>query len=387
MPQLIFFALVGAVAYVGYKSFVREANRVTAKVRRNEKQAANGANGTLVKDPEDRRIPACQGLEPGPSQAKWMLLEGQHRPLAVAAPGKINLALHVVGRRDDGYHLLESLAVFTRFGDRLTVEPRRVGPFSRPARSPATCRSTTAIWSSRPATGCAPPSRSPTARRSRSGWKRTCRSPRASAADRAMRRRRCAALTSLGAWRLPTSELARLGLGARRRRADVPCRAAADRHGHRRQDRASFADFPALHLVLVNPGVPVATPAVFRALGTRDNPGLPPLPAGCRLDRLVDGSAAPATISKPPAQGDRAGNRRRACTTLDQAGARFARMSGSGATCFGLFEDAAQAARRAASNPPPAARLVRRGDAKRRSGRRWRVLTKAARSSRSASRC
>ena len=52
MPQLIFFALVGAVAYVGYKSFVREANRVTAKVRRNEKQAANGANGTLVKDPK-----------------------------------------------------------------------------------------------------------------------------------------------------------------------------------------------------------------------------------------------------------------------------------------------------------------------------------------------
>jgi membrane protein implicated in regulation of membrane protease activity len=52
MPQLIFFALVGAVAFVGYKSFVREANRVTAKIRRNEKQAANGANGTLVKDPK-----------------------------------------------------------------------------------------------------------------------------------------------------------------------------------------------------------------------------------------------------------------------------------------------------------------------------------------------
>jgi hypothetical protein len=52
MPQLIFFALVGAVAFVGYKSFVREANRVTAKIRRNEKQAANGANGTLIKDPK-----------------------------------------------------------------------------------------------------------------------------------------------------------------------------------------------------------------------------------------------------------------------------------------------------------------------------------------------
>jgi hypothetical protein len=52
MPQLIFFALVGAVAFFGYKSLVREAGRVTAKVRRAEKQAATGATGTLVKDPE-----------------------------------------------------------------------------------------------------------------------------------------------------------------------------------------------------------------------------------------------------------------------------------------------------------------------------------------------
>lgn len=52
MPQLIFFALVGLAAYYGYRSFVREAERVTAKVRRTEKQAATGANGTLVKDPK-----------------------------------------------------------------------------------------------------------------------------------------------------------------------------------------------------------------------------------------------------------------------------------------------------------------------------------------------
>ncbi|MEW9807491.1 hypothetical protein [Mesorhizobium marinum] len=51
MPQIIFFALVGLTAYFGYRHFVREAERVTAKVRRAEKQAATGANGTLVKDP------------------------------------------------------------------------------------------------------------------------------------------------------------------------------------------------------------------------------------------------------------------------------------------------------------------------------------------------
>jgi membrane protein implicated in regulation of membrane protease activity len=52
MPQLIFFALIGLIAYFGYRSFVREAERVTAKVRREEKQAASGANGTLIRDPE-----------------------------------------------------------------------------------------------------------------------------------------------------------------------------------------------------------------------------------------------------------------------------------------------------------------------------------------------
>ncbi len=51
MPQIIFFTLVGIAAYVGYRSFVREAGRVTAKVRRAEKQASTGAQGTLVKDP------------------------------------------------------------------------------------------------------------------------------------------------------------------------------------------------------------------------------------------------------------------------------------------------------------------------------------------------
>jgi len=52
MPQLIFFALVGVAAYVGYRAFIREAERVTARVRRAEQQASTGADGTLVKDPK-----------------------------------------------------------------------------------------------------------------------------------------------------------------------------------------------------------------------------------------------------------------------------------------------------------------------------------------------
>ncbi|WP_020399967.1 4-(cytidine 5'-diphospho)-2-C-methyl-D-erythritol kinase [Kordiimonas gwangyangensis] len=47
--------------------------------------------------------------------------EGQS--LTVTAPAKVNLFLHITGRRDDGYHLLESLFVFTESGDRITVSP------------------------------------------------------------------------------------------------------------------------------------------------------------------------------------------------------------------------------------------------------------------------
>ncbi len=52
MPQLIFFALVGLAAYFGYRAFLREAQRVTAKVRRAEHEARTGTQGTLVKDPK-----------------------------------------------------------------------------------------------------------------------------------------------------------------------------------------------------------------------------------------------------------------------------------------------------------------------------------------------
>lgn len=45
------------------------------------------------------------------------------RPLTVFAPAKINLYLHVTGRQDDGYHLLDSLAVFADIGDKISIEP------------------------------------------------------------------------------------------------------------------------------------------------------------------------------------------------------------------------------------------------------------------------
>lgn len=52
MPQLIFFAALGIVAYVGYRSFIREAERLTAKARRAEAEQRTGSQGTLVKNPK-----------------------------------------------------------------------------------------------------------------------------------------------------------------------------------------------------------------------------------------------------------------------------------------------------------------------------------------------
>jgi hypothetical protein len=52
MPQILFFGLLGAAAYFGFRSFKREANRVHQKVRRAEAEQQNNANGTLVYDPK-----------------------------------------------------------------------------------------------------------------------------------------------------------------------------------------------------------------------------------------------------------------------------------------------------------------------------------------------
>ena len=52
MPQILFFGVITAVAFVGYRSFKREAQRVHEKVRRAEREHETHANGTLVQDPK-----------------------------------------------------------------------------------------------------------------------------------------------------------------------------------------------------------------------------------------------------------------------------------------------------------------------------------------------
>jgi 4-diphosphocytidyl-2-C-methyl-D-erythritol kinase len=102
-------------------------------------------------------------------------------------------------------------------------------------------------------------------------------------------------------------------------------------------DLSPVANVPALPLVLVNTGAAVSTAAVFAALASRNNPPLPPLPSrfdfhGLRnwLETTRNDLEAPARAMEPSVGA--------ALAALKKAGAGFARMSGSGATCFGLFE-------------------------------------------------
>ncbi len=52
MPPLIFLAVVGAIGYAGYKKLSKEAERIVARSRREEKEARSGSQGTLVQDPK-----------------------------------------------------------------------------------------------------------------------------------------------------------------------------------------------------------------------------------------------------------------------------------------------------------------------------------------------
>ena len=268
------------------------------------------------------------------------------------APAKLNLTLQIVGRRDDGYHLLDSLVAFTEYGDVIEAVPADAlsltmdGPFG--AALAGDSAENLVLRAARllaETAGVAPCAR----------LRLTKNLPIASgigggSSDAAAT---LLALSALWDLRPAAGDLARLGL---RLGADVPvCLGGRPARLEGIGERIGPApDLPPAPIVLVNPGIGLATPAVFRARTG-------PFSTGAGLSGvLATAPPDPAALARAlaPYENDLA---RPAITLLpviaeilamlDTAPGRLiARMSGSGATCFALFaEDSAADAAAAAA--------------------------------------
>jgi 4-diphosphocytidyl-2-C-methyl-D-erythritol kinase len=269
-----------------------------------------------------------------------------HPPLTEPAPAKVNLTLRVTGRRADGYHELESLVAFARVGDRVGFAPGDTlaldvaGPFAAAAgnlvdnlvlkaarelarRVPGLALGRFALTKELPvAAGLGGGSAD------------------AAAALRLLARANALALDD-----------ARLAGAARATGADVPvCLAAQSRVMCGIGELLSAPlGLPPLPAVLVNPGVPLATKDVFAAFARAGGPkavaafdadAISGASVETALAALAGGSndLEPAAAALCPAAADVI------AALAATPGCRLARMSGSGATCFGLYPNEAAAA-------------------------------------------
>lgn len=268
------------------------------------------------------------------------------------APAKINLALHVVGRRNDGYHLLESLVAFTRFGDQVSAKLseqttlQASGPYGETLpldntnlilRAERLLREKLASQAVKPVSFTLEKNL-PIASGIGGG------SSDAAAA--------IALLCRLWNVDLTLDELVPLTLPLG---ADVPmCLAARPLIARGTGEQIEPIRLPSLPMVLVNPGIPLSTPAVFKALEIRDNGSLPLFNDMRDMAALIEwlkharnDLETPATTIVPEIK--------TALESLTIEGAQISRMSGSGATCFGIFlkqQDATQAAHAIAQRHP-----------------------------------
>ncbi|RAH98290.1 4-(cytidine 5'-diphospho)-2-C-methyl-D-erythritol kinase [Acuticoccus sediminis] len=262
--------------------------------------------------------------------------------LRLAVPAKVNLALHVLGRRESGYHELQSLVAFAAVtdGDEVTVRfspPDRERSDDRPPRTPD-------FVVGGPFAGSVPHG----AENLAVAAARLC--------------------PEIAAVHLTKGLPVAAGIGGGSADAAAVLRAAAIHRGIAASDFAADglslgadipvcldgrpsimegigevlrpAELPPVAGILVNPGVPLATADVFRALRKRDNPPfeMPPL---ADAGALCDWLAGTRNDLEAPA--------RACCPDIDAVlnavaateGCALARMSGSGPTVFGLFPDAA----------------------------------------------
>ncbi|MGO9672799.1 MAG: 4-(cytidine 5'-diphospho)-2-C-methyl-D-erythritol kinase [Methylocella sp.] len=267
--------------------------------------------------------------------------------LSERAPAKINLTLHVLGRRADGWHRLESLVAFSRTGDRLGLRPGEAlslsiegptAPAAGDVKDNLVLRAARNFGAAFPQAALGAfhlVKRLPVAAGIGGG------SSDAAAALRLLARANGVALDDQ-----------RLFEAARETGADVPVCLDARARMMRGlgEELDALLKLPPLVALIVNPGVPLETKAVFARMGLAPSaetgfgphPKVAPGMAGEELIASLskgrnDMEAAACRLA--PIIGD-------VLAVLSAApGCRLARMSGSGATCFALFRDCKAAAR------------------------------------------
>ena len=261
--------------------------------------------------------------------------------IRVGAPAKLNLYLHVTGRRADGYHELDSLVTFTALADTLEIAPAETlgltvtGPFAHAldGADNLAARAAEALAEKlgRPANvRIALDKRIPVAAGLGGG-----------SADAAAVLRGLARLWGLGGEHAGILHETALGLGA-----DVPVCL-----GSRAACMAGIGEalsapprLPPCAVLLVNPGVTVPTGPVFTARRGAFSAASP-------IDEAPQDAPALAALLRARRNDLERPARERApeigvvlARLADAPGCLLARMSGSGGTCFGLFEDGAAAA-------------------------------------------
>ncbi|MFK7879240.1 4-(cytidine 5'-diphospho)-2-C-methyl-D-erythritol kinase [Roseobacter sp.] len=269
----------------------------------------------------------------------------------VFAPAKINLTLHVTGQRSDGYHFLDSLVAFADVGDTLIavrhkdLSLRVHGPESStlPESDENLVLRVARLFGRIQGCSFQLTKELPVASGIGGGSADAAASFRALSAlfdtiEPSSRRRDMQNMPQVG-------ELVSFG-------ADIPMCVGA------RTARVTgigehikpVAGFPPLYAVLVNPRRSVSTPTVFKALQQRDHPPMSEeLPEFAHVHQVAAwlgeqrNDLEAAAISVEPAISQTK-------TALSQSeDCLLARMSGSGATCFGLFPDMRRAEAAAAS--------------------------------------
>ncbi|MDQ2079589.1 4-(cytidine 5'-diphospho)-2-C-methyl-D-erythritol kinase [Xanthobacteraceae bacterium Astr-EGSB] len=271
-------------------------------------------------------------------QSRVTVVSAADTVLTERAPAKINLTLRVLGRRDDGYHDLESLVVFAGEADELALTPGE--PLALVVDGPTAAASGDTADNLVLKVTRALAERVPNLLTGR--FRLTKRLPVAAgvgggSSDAAAALRLLARLNGLA------PDDARLREAAAPTGADVPV--CVDPRARLMRGIGDVLTAPLrlapLHAVMINPGVPVPTRDVFGKIGlqrgecrgsaTPDPGDLDSLDAVLAFMAAADNDLEPPALAIQPVIGEVLAALRA------RAGCRLARMSGSGATCFGLF--------------------------------------------------